>query len=138
MQTPARPTSPRERDGSRSDLPAAPDRFLSQAAQAMRRAPVERDLSSSHYRPGTRLSRFVQARDRTCVFPGCRRPARRTDLDHRTPWPHGRTSADNLQCVCRHHHRAKHAVFTVLAGADGTVIWITRGKWVFRRRPQGC
>jgi hypothetical protein len=72
------------------------------------------------------------------VFPGCRRPARRTDLDHRTPWPRGSTSADNLQCLCRHHHRAKHAVFTVLADTDGTTVWITRGRWVFRRRPPGC
>ena len=123
---------------SRPDLSAPPDRFLARAAQAMRRPPVERDLSSSHYRPGTRLSRFVQARDRTCVFPGCQRPARRSDLDHRVPWPRGSTSADNLQCLCRHHHRAKHAVFTVLAGADGTVVWITRGRWVFRRRRQAC
>ncbi|MBC7677741.1 MAG: HNH endonuclease, partial [Pseudorhodobacter sp.] len=65
-------------------------------------------------------------------------PARRTDLDHRTPWPRGSTSADNLQCLCRHHHRAKHAVFTVLTDTDGTTIWITRGRWVFRRRPPGC
>ena len=119
-------------------LPESPDRFLSRAAQAMRRPPVDRDLSSSHYRPSTRLRRFIQARDRTCVFPGCRRPARRTDLDHRDPWPRGSTSADNLQCLCRHHHRAKHAVFTVLADADGTIGWITRGCWVFRRRRRGC
>ena len=135
---PVRPTSPDRAGDDRPDLSAPPDRFLARAAQAMRRPPVERDLSSSHYRPGTRLSRFVQARDRTCVFPGCQRPARRSDLDHRVPWPRGSTSADNLQCLCRHHHRAKHAVFTVLAGADGTVVWITRGRWVFRRRRQAC
>lgn len=135
---PARPTSPDGAGDNRPDQSAPPDRFLARAAQAMLRPPVERDLSSSHYRPGTRLSRFVQARDRTCVFPGCRRPARRSDLDHRVPWPRGSTSADNLQCLCRHHHRAKHAVFTVLAGADGTVVWITRGRWVFRRQRQAC
>lgn len=130
----ADPTQPWGTGSNRSGLPDPPDRLLARAAQAMRRPPVERDLSSSHYRPGSRLSRFVQARDRTCVFPGCRRPARRTDLDHRIPWPRGSTSADNLQCLCRHHHRAKHAIFTVLGGTDG-ILWITRGQWVFRRRP---
>ncbi|MBC7372943.1 MAG: HNH endonuclease, partial [Frankiales bacterium] len=79
--------------------------------------------------------RLLQARDRTCVFPGCPRIATRTDLDHRIPWPAGMTSTDNLQCLCRHHHRAKHAIFTVKADPDTTIVWITRGGWIFRRHP---
>ena len=102
-----------------------------------RQAPVIRDLSSDYYRPSTRLARFVQARDQRCCFPGCTRPAARTDKDHLDPWPHGRTSPANLHCLCRHHHRAKHTVFTVLKDPDGTTIWITRGQWWFTRPPQG-
>jgi hypothetical protein len=103
----------------------------------MRQPSVIRNLSCHGYRPSRLLLRYLQARDRTCVFPGCHRPARRTDLDHRIPGPRGRTAVDNLQCLCRHHHRAKHAVFSVLVDPDGTVVWITRGGWVFRRRPKG-
>ncbi|MPY86247.1 MAG: hypothetical protein GEV00_24185, partial [Actinophytocola sp.] len=34
------------------------------------------------YRPSTTLARYVRVRDRYCSFPGCRRKARRSDLDH--------------------------------------------------------
>jgi len=64
------------------------------------------------YRPHAQLRRFVVARDETCVFPGCRQPATRCDLDHVDPFDHGRsaveqTIAANLQPLCRHHHRSK-------------------------------
>jgi hypothetical protein len=95
------------------------------------------DVTGSGYRFPPRLRRFLEARDRTCVFPGCGRPARRTDKDHRRPWPAGPTSADNGQCLCRHHHRAKHAVFTVLRDSDGSYLWVSRGGWQFRRQPKG-
>ena len=99
--------------------------------------PVSRVLTASGYRFPTRLRRFLEARDRTCVFPGCGRPAMRTDKDHRIPWPTGPTSTDNGQCLCRHHHRAKHAVFTVLLDDNGDYLWISRGGWQFRRHPKG-
>jgi hypothetical protein len=99
-------------------------------------APTLTDLSTDAYRTPTRLRRVLQHRDRTCVFPGCTRLASQADIDHRTPWPAGRTSTENCQCLCRRHHRAKQAVFTVLADTDG-IWWITRGGWRFLRRPQG-
>jgi hypothetical protein len=99
-------------------------------------APTLTDLSTDAYRTPTRLRRVLQHRDRTCVFPGCTRPASQADIDHRTPWPAGRTSTENCQCLCRRHHRAKQAVFTVLADTHG-IWWITRGGWRFLRRPQG-
>jgi hypothetical protein len=43
----------------------------------------------------------------------------------------------NLAPLCRRHHRAKQAVFTVLRLPDGTTRWITRGGWWFDRQPQG-
>ena len=99
--------------------------------------PVLRDLTGTAYRFPRRLRRYLQARDRTCVYPGCGRPAVMTDIDHRNPWPQGLTSAANGQCLCRRHHRAKHAVFTVTCDADGSIRWTTRGGWQFLRRPKG-
>jgi hypothetical protein len=121
---------------------AAPQRPAPQPAAltalaALVAPPVVAELAYSGYRIPPRLRRFLEARDRTCVFPGCGRPARRTDKDHRIPWPAGPTSAANTDCLCRHHHRAKHAVFTVIRDPDGGYVWISRGHWQFRRHPKG-
>ncbi|PIB73860.1 HNH endonuclease signature motif containing protein, partial [Mycolicibacterium brumae] len=37
------------------------------------------------HRPSDRLSWFIRARDLTCSFPGCDRPAEQCDLDHVDP-----------------------------------------------------
>jgi hypothetical protein len=118
--------------------PVTVDPFLARILDAMRQQPDLRDLTSRGYRPSRRLARFLQARDRTCVFPGCRRRAGRADKDHRDPWPLGATSAGNMQCLCRHHHRAKHSgLLTVLREPDGTIVWTTRSGHAFHRPPQG-
>ncbi|MCF4122881.1 HNH endonuclease [Antribacter sp. KLBMP9083] len=73
------------------------------------------DWSTTTYTPGKVLRRAVEARDGTCTFPMCDRPAERGDLDHITPFNHhhpsdhtpGQTRADNLHALCRRHHRAK-------------------------------
>ena len=91
------------------------------------------DLTSTAYRPSGRLIRLLEARDQTCTFPGCHR--RVTDKDHRIPWPRGSTSAENLSCLCRHHHRAKHTSFTVAQAADGVLTWTTRGGHTYQRLP---
>jgi hypothetical protein len=111
------------------------DRWLVDALTAMTAPPVLRELVGSGYRFPPRLQRFLKTRDRTCVFPGCNRRA--VDLDHRIPWPLGPTSAENGQCLCRHHHRAKHTVFRVTRNPDGSYTWTTRGHWRFHRRPKG-
>jgi hypothetical protein len=60
------------------------------------------DYGTTTYRPPADLTRFVTARDQTCTFPGCTRPARRCDLDHGIPASAGdATSADNLAVLCR-------------------------------------
>jgi hypothetical protein len=64
-------------------------------------------LVSSSYRPGVALTRLVRERDGRCRFPGCSVPARQCDLDHVIPWPGGSTTATNLICLCRRHHRIK-------------------------------
>jgi hypothetical protein len=126
-------------DPNRTRHPDCLDRpvLSPQLRQRLGQPPTIRDLTGSAYVFPPRVRRFLEARDRTCVFPGCGKPARRTDKDHRIPWPQGPTSADNGECLCQHHHRAKHTIFTVLHDPDGTHIWITRGGWIFRRQPKG-
>jgi hypothetical protein len=118
---------------------ATPD-GVREAILAMGRAPAARShgaaLGTGAYRVPARVQRFLEARDRTCVFPGCHRPARATDKDHRIPWPIGPTDTSNLQCLCRHHHRAKQTVFTVEL-LDRDYRWTTRGGWQFWRTHQG-
>ncbi|WP_380176394.1 HNH endonuclease signature motif containing protein [Kineococcus sp. DHX-1] len=65
------------------------------------------DVAADVYRPSAALRRFIVARDGTCRGPGCVRPAADCDLDHVVPWPDGPTTADNLQALCRTHHRFK-------------------------------
>jgi len=65
------------------------------------------DVGATAYRPSAALRRFVTARDDTCQGPGCRVAAIDCDLDHVIAWPEGASTADNLQPLCRSHHRFK-------------------------------
>jgi hypothetical protein len=59
-------------------------------------------------RPTATEAAFVRARDRTCRSPGCRRNARRCDLDHRHDYAKGGCShRGNIEARCPHHHRFK-------------------------------
>lgn len=103
-------------------------------------APVP-TIDRGRSRPAPATVARVLARDGTCVFPGCRVPAFRCDLDHVVaPRPvtgtgtgtgtgmdddaepaHG---ADNLVALCRHHRvvRARDGWRPALL-ADGSVRW---------------
>ncbi|TDX03681.1 HNH endonuclease [Kribbella sp. VKM Ac-2566] len=79
------------------------------------------------YTPDAATDRFVRLRDRTCQFPGCNQPAEFADVDHRVAFAEGgRTTTDNLHCLCRHHHRLKHeGGWVVTSDPDGTTIWVS-------------
>lgn len=95
------------------------------------------DHSTTAYQPGRLLRQAVTARDQTCTFPQCDRPARWADLDHIDPFDHGvdvanlpagrlgQTRATNLQPLCRSHHLAKthHGWDPVRDPATGITIW---------------
>jgi hypothetical protein len=89
------------------------------------------------YRPPANLADFVIARDKRCVFPHCRRPARHCDLDHAEAWcTGGETCEHNLHPLCRRHHRAKHdAGWTVRHRADGAYHWTSPTGHVTTVRP---
>lgn len=54
--------------------------------------------------PGA-MAAAIRARDGTCTFPGCQRPAHMTDVHHGVPWADGgTTTVDNGQAICRWHH----------------------------------
>ncbi len=87
-------------------------------------APVVADIAGQHAdrdsslarldcRPTSRfaraaLARHIEVRDRTCCFPGCRRPARGCDKDHtRDHTRGGPTTRSNIGPLCDRHHRYK-------------------------------
>lgn len=57
--------------------------------------------------PSEALRTSIQARDGTCRFATCSRPAMESDLDHEIPRPHGPTNGENLRALCRRHHNIK-------------------------------
>ncbi|MGG5260709.1 HNH endonuclease signature motif containing protein [Phycicoccus avicenniae] len=81
-------------------------------------------LARDAYRPTEALILLVTARDGRCRFPGCSVAARFCDVDHVRPWPLGPTSAANLICLCRRHHRIKQSPgWWVRLRPDGIVEW---------------
>jgi hypothetical protein len=89
------------------------------------------------YAPSAALDRFVRFRERRCMFPGCRARPMRCDLDHVVPYPIGATSAGNLCCLCRHHHRLSHQApgWTMRRLRDGAIEWTLPGGERITTRP---
>ena len=83
------------------------------------------DFGRESYQPPQQLKDFLIARDRTCRFPGCRRSALLSDLDHAQSWDSGgETSPENIGALCRRHHRLKtHDGWKIESFADGSCTW---------------
>ena len=83
------------------------------------------DLGHTKYEPSRKLREFIHARDPKCTYPGCNQQARRSQLDHITPWPQGPTDRSNLHPLCVHHHNLKtHGNWQVTRDHDsGETTW---------------
>jgi len=67
-------------------------------------------VGTTSRRPTSTQKRRIQARHRTCVFPGCRMPSIVCDIDHTVAVADGGETCDcNLAPLCRHDHCIKHA-----------------------------
>jgi len=81
-------------------------------------------LGVTQRRPSASQRRRVEARHPMCVFPGCRMPARQSDIDHiQAVQDGGGTNDDNLAPLCRHHHRLKHTHGWTYGRINGSVQW---------------
>ena len=95
-------------------------------------------VGSEHYRVPADLRRWLRLRDGTCRFPGCTRPASRSDIDHTRPWEDGGpTDYDNLAHLCRAHHRLKHqSLWAVKQEPGGVLVWTSPAGLIHRTHPE--
>lgn len=99
-------------------------------------------VTADVYQPTASLRRLIIGRDQTCRFPGCHRPATRTDLDHTIDWQYGgKTTPDNLAALCRRHHMMKHrdnplSGWRVLQPRPGELLWLGPGGNLQRVKPE--
>ncbi len=75
-------------------------------------------------RPTTGQRRNIQARNPSCVFPGCRIPATDCDLDHRVRHTDGGPTTDwNQNPLCRHDHPTKDHLWQLHRLPNGDYHW---------------
>lgn len=82
--------------------------------------------TTSSYAPTEAIRAAIVARDGTCIYPGCRVPAERCQLDHRIPFEQGgATTASNLHCLCQKHHNLKtdRRGFYFPDPTTGDIVW---------------
>jgi hypothetical protein len=74
-----------------------------------------------------------------CVFPGCRRPSVRSDLDHTVRHADGGpTHTANGAPLCRFHHRAKdEGGWSYRVEPDRSVVWRSPLGRTHRVTPRG-
>lgn len=95
------------------------------------------EFGTSTYRPPAALQRYIWARDRTCRFPGCMRPAHKSELDHTVPFPEGGTDEANLGPFCKRHHRTKHrSAWEVAQPRPGTFTFRSPAGKTYERHPE--
>ncbi|MGH3908643.1 MAG: HNH endonuclease signature motif containing protein [Pseudonocardiaceae bacterium] len=87
---------------------------------------------------GVVLRRHVQIRDRYCVHPGCRCPARRADIDHTVDHARGgATTGTNSGPLCGHDHNLKHGGgWRLHQPAPGHFTWTSPLGRIYHTRPQ--
>jgi hypothetical protein len=75
-------------------------------------------------RPNASQRRHIEARDRSCSFPGCRMPSTDCDIDHTTAYSDGgATCPCNNAPGCRHDHILKDFGWTYERLPNGMYTW---------------
>ncbi|WP_163544917.1 HNH endonuclease signature motif containing protein, partial [Occultella kanbiaonis] len=96
------------------------------------------DYGTTRYQPPQNMSDRIKENEPHCTAPGCSATARMTELDHRTPFPLGHTSDDNLDPKCRRCHVLKtHGNFEDEVDEHGNRFWRTPTGHVYMRTPNG-
>ncbi|MEO3758037.1 HNH endonuclease signature motif containing protein [Mycobacterium sp. B14F4] len=92
------------------------------------------------YQPTAKTKEFIQWRDLTCRWPGCDKPAWKSDIDHTTPWPCGPTHPSNNKCYCRIHHLIKSFVpgWAEHHLPDGTLLLTSPTGHLYRSEAHGA
>jgi hypothetical protein len=95
-------------------------------------------VGKEQYKVPADLRRWLRLRDGTCRFPGCTRPAARSDIDHTTAWENGGpTDYDNLAHLCGPHHRLKHqTLWSVVQEPGGVLVWTSPAGATHRTYPE--
>ncbi len=96
------------------------------------------DYGTTRYEPPQNMSDRIKENEPHCTAAGCSATARMTELDHRTPFPLGHTSDDNLDPKCRRCHVLKtHGNFEDEVDDHGNRFWRTPTGHVYMRNPNG-
>ena len=88
-------------------LPAESVRDLAQTAKLKPLTIPTGVAPDPGYRPTATTREFSRWRDLTCRWPGCDRPAEKSDIDHTVPYPVGPTHPSNIKPYCRIHRLHK-------------------------------
>lgn len=85
------------------------------------------DVGRKRYKPTRVLKEFLRARDQHCCYPGCRRTADNSEVDHVEAWETGgHTNRENTELLCKQHQMFKHALgWRVTNRPDGSKCWRT-------------
>ncbi|QAY59120.1 HNH endonuclease [Microbacterium protaetiae] len=96
-------------------------------------------ISVDRYRPSARQRLFLEVRDEQCRFPGCRRRARKCDIDHtRAHAEGGPTCLCNLEHLCERHHTLKHETDWLVDQLPGGILrWTAPTLRTHVTRPPG-
>ena len=91
-------------------------------------------VAVDRYRVPWPQRRFLRARDQHCRFPGCRRPAIRSEIDHTVDAAlGGPTALSNLAHLCHRHHSMKQFTrWTVVQLPRGVLVWTSPTGRVYR------
>jgi hypothetical protein len=94
-------------------------------------------VGDQQYKVTKGMRKALRMRDETCRFPGCSRPAAKSDIDHTQDWQYdGGTDLDNLAHLCEGHHRLKHlSQWSVIQEPGGVLVWTSPGKRTYRTDP---